>query len=509
MSKRTRMLLISSIALLALCAVLVVFLLTGFGKKKEEPAQPEVDMSVSLLSKAEGVKVTNVSVSLPEEQFEIITDKDGNLVVKGFEELPQGLSNYEYLAEQLLNITATRLAAANPAKPSDFGFDIPNKKTTTITTTYSDKEQFTFEIGNEATAGGHYLRTANSPDIYLISNSFVNSVSLKATEYLEMMPLTAPVVNNEGDELVVRDVLLTGSVRKEPLEFQISTEILEDGEQAQYLTGFLVTKPYKRNLKNDTDLMSAASYYAFMASSIAKVNPTEEDLASYGLTEPYSQCDVTLAVKKTAEKLNEATGKTDTTITFENNKVYTVKLGNLCEENGTERYAVVYAEGKMVPLLYRADISSLAWAEKRYDDIADELLFFTYIYHVDEMSVTNDGVTTKFELTHFSEEEERDDKLMVTSNRVQYDTEAFRTLYQGMMELKRKDSVDKLPESEPILQIEIKTNSSAAHSGWIRFYETENYGNIVVLHDTGEMYLVNERDVRVFREGYREFLKNE
>lgn len=506
MSKRTRMLLISSIALVALGGLLAVLLLTGVGKQPDETDPTAPDTSVVLLDKPEGVKVTSIAVSLPDEEFEIVTGKDGALVVKGFEDLPQG-GSYSSIAEQLLDITASRLAAKAPENPADFGFDDPTKKATKITATYSDKEQFSFEIGKEATNGGHYLRTADSPDIYLIRNSFVNAVSIKSMDYLNMMPLSAPATEDDKGELVVRDVTLTGSIRKEPLAFQISTEVLEDGQQAQYLTGFIVTKPYRRNLKNDTDMMGAASYYAFMATSVAKIKPSEEDLVAYGLAEPYSQCDFTLSIKKTEETLDESNNK-KTTITFHDDLTQTIKLGNLCE-NGVDRYATVYVEDKMIPLLYTVDPSALVWAEKQYDDIADQLLFFTYIYHVDEMTITHDGATHKFELTHFSEEEDRDDKLMVVSNRVQYDTDDFRTLYQGMMDLTRKDSLDKLPDSEPFLQIDIKTNSAVAHSGWIRMYETEDYGDIAVLHDTGEMYLVDEKAVRIFREGYREFLKNE
>lgn len=508
MSKRTRMLLISAIALVALGGVLAVLLLTGLGKPTTEPEPEEPDTSVVLLSKPEKVKVTSVSVSLPDEDFEIITNKDGDLIVKGYEDLPQSL-NYDDLAGELLNIKASRLAAKAPEKPADFGFDVPGKKCTAkITATYSDKQTFSFEIGNEATNGGYYMRTAQSPDIYLIRSSFVGYVSLGSTDYLETMPMTAPVANNENDELVVRDVTLTGTLRKEPLAFQISTEILKDGQQAQYLTGFLVTKPYHRNLKNDTDMMSAASYYSFMASSVAKVRPTEEDLAQYGLAEPYSQCVVNLAIKKTEEKLNETTKEKETVISFYNNFEYTIKLGNLCE-NGYERYAVVYTEDEMVPLLYTVDPAGLVWAEKQYDDIADQLLFFTYIYHVDEMTVTTDGVSTKFVLEHFEDEEDRDAKLIVTSGRVQYDTDKFRTLYQGMMELSRKDSIDAVPEGEPLMQIDIKTNTKEAQGGWIRFYKTDTYGNIAVLHDTGELYVVDEKAVRTFREGYAEFLKTE
>lgn len=506
MSKRTRMLLLSSVALLALGAVLAVLLMTGVGKKPSETEPTVVDTSVVLLSKPANVKVTSISVSNAEEAFEIITGKDGELVVKGTEELPQG-SAYSSIADQLLNVTASRLAIANPEKPSDFGFDDPGKKALKITATYSDKQQFSFEIGNEAPNGGYYLRTSTSPAIYLIRNSFVNNVNFKSTQYLNMMPLTSPTIKSEGEELVVRDVTLTGKIRKEPLAFQISTEVLEDGQQAQYLTGFVVTKPYHRNLKNDTDLMSASAYYAFMATSVAKIRPTEEDLIAYGLAEPYSQCDFTLSIKKTEQKLDESNNK-KTTITLHNDITQTIKIGNVCEDS-TDRYAVVYTGDQMVPLLYTVDPTSLIWLEKQYDDIADQLLFFTYIYHVDEMTITHGGATKKFELTHYAEEEDRDDKLMVKSDGVQYDTDDFRTLYQGMMDLQRSGSIEELPNSEPLLQIDIKTNTAVAHSGWIRFYRTETYGHIVVLHDTGEMYLVDESPVNTFIDNYGRFLENE
>ncbi len=509
MSKRARTLLVSAIALLTLAALLVVLLLlpdtSGSGDTETTTTVP--DTTVVLVDKGSNVTVSSVTVTLPEETYTVSPDENGDMVVKGYEGLPSYAAGYETLTEALLGFGAYRMITDSPEHPEDFGFSDEAASTAALTVKYSDETDFSFEIGDLAPSGeGYYLRKADSAAVYMIDTSFVSTVAPASTYYLSTAPLTSPTAESTDEEVVVRDVTLSGSVRPEPLTFQISTEVLEEGQQAQMITGFYLTKPYLRNVKSGTNLLSASSYYGFSADSVAKVRPTAADLKQYGLTDPYSECVANLSVKKTTTEIDPDTGEETTSISFRSTFEYTIKLGNETEDG--DRYAVVYTEDEMIPLLYTVTPSSLAWAETQYNDIADTLLFFTYIYQVEEMTITMDGTSTKFDLTHDSEAEERDNQLTVIANNKQYGTANFRTLYSKMMQIERNGSTDVKPTGEPVLSIDIVTNTSVAHTGWIKLYRY-SAGKYAVLHDTGELYLVDAKDVEEFMADYRKFLNGE
>lgn len=509
MSKRARTLLVSAIALLALAALLVVLLLlpdtSGNGDTETTTTVP--DTTVVLVDKGSEVTVSSVTVTLPEETYTVIPDGNGDMVVKGYEGLPSYPAGYESLTDALLGFGAYRMITDSPEHPEDFGFSDDGASTATLTVKYSDETDFSFEIGDLAPSGeGYYLRKADSAAIYMVDTSFVSTVAPESTYFLSIAPLTAPSADEADEEVVVRDVTLSGSVRPEPLMFQISTDVLEAGQQAQMLTGFYLTKPYLRNVKSGTNMLSASSYYGFSANSIVKVKPTTADLKKYGLTDPYSQCVVNLSVKKTTTGLDSETGEETTSVSFHSTFEYTLKLGNETEDG--DRYAVLYTEDEMIPLVYTVTPSSLVWAETQYDDIADTLLFFTYIYQVEKMIVTMDNTSTTFDLTHDSEVDERDDQLTVISNGKKYDTADFRTLYTKLMQIERNGSIDTKPTGEPVLSIDIVTNTSAAHTGWIKFYQY-TAGKYAVLHDTNELYLVDAKDVEKFMTDYRKYLNGE
>lgn len=366
---------------------------------------------------------------------------------------------------------------------------------------------FSFEIGDLSPNGeGYYLRKSDSAAIYLIDTDFVDAVAAPSTAYLSTTPITAPTAEEDDDELVVRDVTLTGTVRPQTIAFQISDEVQEDSTMAQVLSGFYLTKPYVRTVQSSSSLLSASSYYGFAATGIVKVNPTAADLKTYGFDTPYSACEVSLSIKKTTTETDKDTGEETSTISFYNTFRYTVKLGK--ETESGERYAVVYDKKDLIPLVYTVSLDSVAWATTQYDDLADTLLFFTYIDQVDQLSVTLGGKTTAFELTHRPDEEERDDQLQVVADGETYDTADFRTLYQQMMNLTRTASLDEKPTGEPELTIAIQTNTTTAHSGWIKLY-VHSAGKYAVLHDTGELYLTDAKEVSKFITAYQNYLNGE
>ncbi len=506
MSRRTRTLLLSAVALVVLGAVLAVLLLLPPAEDGDTTATTVPDTSVTLVKIGEKVTVSSVKVTTPDETFTVAPDKNGDMVVLGYEDLPQDTYVYESLTEYLREITALRLIADTPEHPEDFGFDA-EKRSTTIEVTYSDNSHFSFELGDTSPSGeGCYLRKSGSSAIYLVDQEFAGTVAQPSTTYLSVAPITAPQPESEDEALVVRDITFFGSVRPQPVSFQISTDVLENEQQAQVLSGYYLTEPFFRNCRSDTPYLSPSSYYDFTASGIAKVRPTAADLQRYGFNNPYSAFTISLSIKKTVKNNNIETGETTTDISFKNTFQYTVKLGK--ETMGGERYAVVYTEDELIPLVYTVDPTTLVWTEAQYDDMADLLMFFHYIDQVESMTITLNNKSTTFELTHYPDEEERDDQMMVTIEGTQYPTDDFRTLYSDLISIMRTGSTNTVPSVEPTMTIQIRSNLSLAKSTWIKLYQ-QTAGKYAVLHSSGELYTVNAKNVEIFMSRCEKYIRGE
>lgn len=508
MSKRTRTLVLSAIALLVLGALLAVLLLMppaeNNGGEGGTTTTTAPSTEVTLHEAGKKVTVSSVTVTTPDETFTVAPDKNGDMVVKGYEGLPQYPAGYKDLTDALLSVSALRLIADTPEHPEDFGFDKEKGCTAKVSAKYSDGSSFAFEIGDLSPSGdGYYFRKDGSDAVYLVDASFGLTVSEESTFYLSTAPVTAPAPEDATEQLVVRDATLFGSVRPEPIVYQIDKTVLEDEEKAQYLTGYYITQPYFRNIDTNTTLLNASVFYNITATDIAKVRPTAADLKKYGLDDPYSAATAFLSIKKTTEKKDIKTGKTSTEISFKNTFEYTIKLGNETEDG--LRYAVVYAEKELIPLLYIVDPATVDWFSTQYDQLVDKLMFFLYIDQVEEMTMTMDGKTTAFKLKHKKGEEDRDKQLTVIANGKQYPTADFRTLYQNLMGVLRSGTTTNVPSGDPVLTIDMKTNLSLAKTSWIKIYR-ETAGRYAVLHDTGELYQVDAKDLEIFMSNYRKFL---
>ena len=98
--------------------------------------------------------------------------------------------------------------------------------------------------------------------------------------------------------------------------------------------------------------------------------------------------------------------------------------------------------------------------------------------------------------------------LTVISDGTRYHTPSFRTIYSTLMSITRNGSVDKVPAGDPIMTIELETNTSISPSGWIKVYR-HTAGRYAILHSTGELHLADATRVESFIEEYRKFVKGE
>lgn len=510
MSKRTRTLVIAALSLVALVALLLVLLFVmpadSGGDSNETTAT--ADAAVTLIDKHTedgSVTVTGITVTAGDDSYSLVPDKNGDMTVVGFEDLPRGDSAIEALCDSLLSIEALRTIAQSPSDLVQYGL---SPAVGSIAVTYSDKTAFTVDIGNlSPSKEGCYLRVQNSNTVYLAETALQETVTAPATDYLSTVLITAPSANQDeqsaDDEVVVRDATFSGSVRPAPIEFHVAEESVTASPTgfADTTSGYVLEKPYYRGVDSESALIVPSTFSSITASGVAAVHPTAAELAAFGLNTPYSVCRVTLAMQRAT-----TTGEGDdaiTTYSFYNAFEYTLKLGNKHESGA--RYAVVYSEDVMTPIVYLVQADGVTWAEAQYDDIAEPLLFYLYIGDVQGLTLTGNGVTTDFALTHNEDETDGDKNMTVTAGGTVYNNDNFRNLYSSLMSIVRTGSATNVPTGTPELTLVLTPNTDRIRRQEIKLYRY-SAAKYIAVHATGETHLVDAKTVESTLTKYADFL---
>ena len=288
MSKRTRTLILACVAVVALGGILTALLLIP---PKESASSSEVssDPSISLLDKSKGADdktvddpVKTMTVKLQGEEFTLVKNSDGDMVVEAYKDLPIGTSNIDYLISAVTTISASKKLGA-VENPADFGFDKP---LATVNVTYHDDSTYAFEIGAKTPLeDGYYYRVKDSGEVYIVETSLGDEVSQASTAYIGTTLMTAPTKNDddENGQAVLRDMELSGTARKQTFAFRQVTS--SDTKMSLY--SYMLTKPYLRGV-NSNLAQTLSTFTSLTASSAFKAYPTKEDLTKYGFDKPYT-----------------------------------------------------------------------------------------------------------------------------------------------------------------------------------------------------------------------------
>lgn len=506
MTKRSRSLLLAVVALAAVSIVLITLLLLLPEPEDNPQDDTVVDESVVLLDKSgdEDVALSSAVITIAGTAHTISRNNDELYTVKGYEDLPLDHDLLAEVADSLLTITATRLVLESPQNPADFGFG-KVEHAVTVSATYSDNSVFAFEIGDLAPSKeGYYLRETGKEAVYLMDQTFCEDVSYEPNRYINHMPITAPTPQESTDTVVVRDVTLSGTIRPSTIFFQIVDQP-EDEEETLVISGYAVQRPYFHTVDSNSPLISYSTFTTLIASDIAKLRPTNADLSTYGLTKPYSVCTVNLSLQRTTE--TKEGDKTNTQISYHNTFSYTIKLGNTDKDGNY--YGIVYAENTLIPVVYLFSPTTVSsWADAQYEDVADDMLYFQYITNLTSVSITADGKTKTFALSHFPDEEDSDNALTVTADGKTYNTSDFRTLYASLLTLYRTGGTDEQPTGSPILTLQFNPMKQYGSVTRIDIYEY-NAGYCIAVHNSGEKHLISAKVVQSLLADYQKFLAGE
>lgn len=375
-------------------------------------------------------------------------------------------------------------------KLADFGLDDP---AITVTITYHDGTATTLLIGDETPdMAGYYARLQDSNEVVMINADTVSYFQLKKGQYIERNLLTAPTVKEDdaNGTAVLKELTLKGGPGNETLSLrQVATS---DGEEYSYST-FIITKPYKR-MVSETVSSTLSSFTYLIASEGVVLHPTAADKAEYGFNDPYAVLDVTLAVQTVEEddeSTTESTETTDVEYIYYNAFSTKITVGSK-DDNGN--YYVMIDENNAIYLV--ASSSLISVVERTYVNTISELLFLKTITDLKQVSISADGKTYGFDLTHDESKEDSDEQMTVVCDGKTLDTQDFRTLYSRLMGISRYGETDKAPTGQPLHKIVLVENNGSTYLTLEVFEHSASL--YTVRTDEGELFTVKVSDISNF-----------
>lgn len=507
MSKRVRNMLVSLVALVAVGAIVAAVLLmppsdSGNDDDTTATTTTTANADIVIVDKTKNEQggevaapVIRVDIKNNADTYAIITRDDTSMAVEAYKDMAPDTTAITALCETLGYLTAVSTTSANEAD-SAYGLDQP---TATLKVTYHDGEVVTLTIGAQSKGTqGYYCRREGDNTLYIIDTSIVDSVTVDGMQWIGKTIIAPPAVNADDEEgqAQLLNLWLTGSCRETPIEIITDTEAAYPG--MTYVSSYILRSPYLRAIDSDYFTTISTNMTYLVASGVAAVHPTVEQLGEFGLADPYSVAAFTLAVVSTTSADN---GGTKTS--HYNDREHMVLLGGKNEDG--DYYALV----DQYDIVYTLSPDSVPWAQTQYIDVTSKLLFMKAITAVDSVTVTTDGQTKTFALEHRPDEEKRDDQMVVTADDKTYDTAEFRILYQLMIGIKRVADKEEgaTASGEPVLKLEMAFNDGTEPME-IAIYPMTASRYLCVTAD-GEQSAVSISTVDAFLKQYTNYLNGD
>lgn len=421
-------------------------------------------------------------------------DKTSEYEITGFEDLALS-QNVDDLIKLCVKLDADDQITTDGSL-ADFGLDKP---TASATISYYDGTKTTVNIGNlVATKDGYYLNVSGSDDIYMVVTDTANYFMAANWWYVSTTLLTAPTAREDDEEgsSVVKEVTISGKNHDTPMT--IRRPLPEDGEEYGYFK-YVTTKPYLRGVYDGV----GDAFYGFKslyAERAAILHPTEAQRKSLGFDDPHSVIEITMAIEIQGEVDDAETNVTPKT--YYNNTKRTITVG--CKDS--DGYYVVMVDG--IDAIFQVSSGSLELlAERQVTNTITSLLFLKKIDYMSKVSLRVDDTTYDFELTHYPEKEEANDKLKVKMGGKSYDSANFRNLYVLMMDLERYGKIDSCPTGKSDLSLRLYLNDGSEYLG-VDFYREG--GSLYRARTTdGEIFSITASSVNTLLTQIDNYLNNQ
>ncbi len=314
------------------------------------------------------------------------------------------------IAGVVASMEITKLTAA------DCGLDKPKASAELVT---KDGKKHTVLLGNanlDKVSGGCYMKLADEDKIYLVSDTYqqyyeFTSLDMAKSDSLPHFDPGEEYSDYLNEEKVIEtfdSITVTGKNFAEP----VVIEPTKDEDLAAY-AGFYVTSPARRIAQN-TETLFEAFQKGVVASGVYSFDVSAASLAAHGLDKP----DFAATIK---------IGKSSMTFKF------------ALQEDGN--YAAIENGGKTIRMIVA---SNVPFGQYTTTDFYSNWVCLNGIDDLKELSIVTPDKTYTFGIVA-NEDEEAEDKYVITYGGTKLDCQSFQDYYQQLISISCTDfTVDKV-----------------------------------------------------------------
>ncbi len=396
----------------------------------EEESTPElpslVDFSETGVSCIQSIAVKNETGS-----YSFVPDKDGNMTVKGYEDLPRDASAVENILVQYTAVTPDLEIAKNPTAEQLDACGL-TKPAATVSAQYTDGSSLELQFGRLATGSdaGYYAMEKGGDTIWLFREDYFQAIMHDDTYFLGKTLMTAPSPNSDDTvgSAKLKTMTLSGGKRQEDV---VMRYVQPDDDASLQMAGkFVLVKPFVHAVDNNVTGDWDSSLCGLYGATVEAIHPTEAELAAFGLDNPRTVVTLNFGIYQSTD----ADGKTLDFPKWYNEVSYTLKLGNLTDED------TYYALIDDVDMVYTVNAATVPYVDMDYEDLVNKSLFLRYITDLSGINATVNGDPYTIAMKHGSKKDENGNStatLTATINKAAMEEGNVRALYEQMMSVAR------------------------------------------------------------------------
>lgn len=472
MKKQTAALLVSLLIVLALTGVMIFLLFrfqSGEGKQEQESvAQTQQEVLLSLSSE----QINTVTIINPDDRFTLVNQGSG-FVVEGLEEIAVSklnisnlLSFFQGLAaeRELADLTDESAQTVGDSREvlEQYGLDQPEVSVEIVTT---DGKKETLLLGSRALDNSSvYLLYGQK--VYLMDDGILDSVQRTRYSFLDN---TITEIEPEYEQA---SIVLSGTVRPSPITLEIKTVTEEqskpDDESSANSVAvskqkeYTLTTPLVQTISESSASQVTEGLFSLYANAIVAVEPTPEEMVSFGLDEPYSLASI---------RFDGAEGFTlKTSAPSQNNYVYLMRDGS--------------------PLVYLVSASRLSWLSIQTEQLTQSIYQPVEAEAISEFRVTSANASYDFVVS------KEEGELRVQCNGREISAELFEKLYQTVTAIPPVRMTSKQPELSTALTMTVSYQDEQRSDDVLELIPTGKGEVYLVINDesryTAQQDLVNQ-----------------
>ncbi len=383
MSSRLKGIIAGAIVLLALVGVLIWVMLLPSEEEKQDAGSDASQQMSSLIYDKNPQDIVTLSIENEYGSYKIEKLSDGLYIILDYAYIPLDSYRIQQMLENAASITVQQTVLENAEEFSKYGLDKP-RATVSASFGKDGEDVKEFIIGNETpTEGKSYFAFKGEKTVYTINDDAFQLYLADKTVCFEDTVYTQYQPSDKNDTTNYKKI---NKITIERKDLDSNMVIEYDDRKADTdmtvtnVVAYKMIEPIKVNLDSRTCRKVTEDVFGLTAAKVAAVAPNDEQLAEYGLTDPFAK--VTMDIP---------TGD------------FAMIIGNEYT-NESEGISGRYCYVKGIDVVYVFNNDSLPWATVKPVDIIIKKLTNNDISTVSSIDFDDGNKITKITVTGDSEE---------------------------------------------------------------------------------------------------------